>query len=228
VTMTTGTVQLTSADMIADWTPTDQGWQIAFRPATNASVSTKSLSIAPGTATALYLEATPQVPEATNAVSLVWQGVTNLVARWEFGGTAAAGEVAVVNASLAEDNPFYSVSFYHELYYRGQATSVQNLRVTASQPCRIEIADASTGQILAIDAHGNGSFNDSGDVLTTDADRDGYPDFLLSHEHDVASFELFVYPSAGTNSVARQTEITLWHQEAGGWMADAVDVLRTR
>jgi len=227
-TMATGTVLTTSAGLKADWTPTDQGWQIAFRQATNASVSAKSLSIAPGTATALYLEATPAASAATNTISLMWQGGTNLEARWDFGVNAAAGEVAVVNASLAEDNPFYSVGFYHELYYRGQAPTVQNLRVTASQPCRIEIADASTGQILAIDASGNGAFDDSGDVLTADADRDGYPDFLLNRDRDVTSFELIVYPSIGTNSVSHEIEITLWHREAGAWVADVVDVLRTR
>jgi len=228
VGMATGAVQLIASGLMADWTPTDEGWRITFRQGTNSVASTKSLSIAPGTATALYLEATPQAPEATNAISVVWQDATNLTARWEFGATAAAGEIAVVNASLAEDNPFYSVSFYHELYHRGQAPTVQNLRVTANPPCRIEMTDAATGQILAIDANGNGTFGGSGDVLSIDSDRDGYPDFLLSPAHDAASFELIVYPATGSSSVSRETEITLWHREAGEWVADAVDVLRTR
>jgi tetratricopeptide (TPR) repeat protein len=225
--ITTGSVRLTSLGLNAAWAPTDQGWKITFSKATNMSVSTKFLSIVPGTATALYLEATPQAPEATNTVSVLWQGVTNLEARWEFGATAEVREVAVVNASLAEGNPFYLVTFYHELYYRGQGRTIQNLRVTASQPCRIEIADASTGQILAIDANGNGTFGDSGDVLTVDADRDGFPDFMLNPNRDLASFELIVYPASGPSSLSRETEITLWHRELGGWVADAVDILRT-
>ena len=151
---------------------------------------------------------------------------TNLEARWEFGTTTTARETAVVNASLAEDNPFYSVTFYHELYYRGPGTSLQNLRVTASRSCRIEITDAWTGELLAIDANGDGDFDGSGDVLFADADADGYPDFKLGPGRDVAAFELLVYPAAGPIPASHELEITLWHREAGVWIADAVDVLR--
>jgi tetratricopeptide (TPR) repeat protein len=224
----TGTVRLSSTGLVGDWAPTDQGWKIVLRPQTNATDMTKSLSIAPGTATALFLEAAPASLETTSLVTVAWLGSTNLEARWEFGASTTAREVAVVNASLSEDNPFYSVTFYHELYYRGQTSTLQNLRMTSSQPCRIEIADASTGQLLAIDATGDGKFDGSGDVLAVDADGDGYPDFNLGPDHDVAPLELLAYPSAGTNSASRDVEITLWHREASGWVADAVDVLRMR
>ena len=176
----------------------------------------------------LYLEAPPAFAETTNAITLGWRGDASAEARWTFGVAADAREVAVVNASLARENPFYSVGFYHELYFRGRTQTLQDLRVTASQSCRVEIVDALTMNFLAVDANGDGDFEDAGDVLYADANADGYPDFKLTTERDLAAFELRVYPLVRNNSAPQELEVTLWRREAGGWTTDAVDVLQMR
>jgi tetratricopeptide (TPR) repeat protein len=219
-----GTVQLVSAGWQGDWTPTDQGWNIALKPDPVVTHTTSNLTLAPGV-TMLYLEA-PLTLSSTGAVNIIWRGGATAAAQWQFGAITDSREVAIVNASLAAENPFYSVVFYHELFYRGQTNTLQNLRVTASQPCRIEIVDTQANQFLAIDANGNGDFKDAGDVLYADADADGYPDFALSPEHDVACFELRVYPLEGSIPASGKIEITLWRRDGGTWIADAMDVLK--
>jgi tetratricopeptide (TPR) repeat protein len=227
-TTATGLVRLASAGWRGEWTPTDQGWKITLTPDRSATAAVKPLSLAPGTAAALFFEAPTATPDTTNGVTVTWQGDTIVQAQWQFGAIADQRAVAIVNASLAEENPFYSVVFYHELFYRGQTQRVENLRVTASQPCRVELLDVSAGKLLAVDASGDGDFEDAGDVLGVDTDGDGYPDFVLSPEQDVARFELLAYPTMRTNSVPKEIEITLWRRESGAWVDDAVDVLRTQ
>jgi hypothetical protein len=223
-----GILRLDAGNLQGQWDQTEQGFKIILRPGVRAASSTSlPLSLTPNTAAILYMEAVPDSSTGTNVVSLSWSGGGTVRGDWHFGAVPDSREVALVNASLAEENPFYSVAFYHELYYRGTNQILQNVKVSANQLCRVELVDTLSARLLAIDANGDGDFEDAGDVLYADADADHHPEFALSPERDVACFELRVYPSVATTKATREEiELILWRSEAGAWVAEAVDVLR--
>jgi tetratricopeptide (TPR) repeat protein len=221
-----GSVKLVSADTRYEWTPTDQGWNVELSHGTVGQAgATKELTIPPGSASALYFEALPSNSGATNRLSIAWQGESRAEALWEFSASPDSRTVAIINASTVAENPFYAVPFYHELYFRGTGQGLRNLRVKASEPCRVEILDVATDKLLAIDATGDGDFDGPGDVLYGDKGGNGFPDFVLDKERDVIGFELLVYPESGTGRRASQIEISLLVEENGDWVEQAVDRL---
>jgi tetratricopeptide (TPR) repeat protein len=221
-----GIVKLAPADLKYEWTPTDQGWKIKLNETTNESSSAKKqLTIGPGNAAALYFEALPLTSGATNRVSVTWQGDTAAEAAWQFSASVDSRTVAIVDASLAAENPFHAVPFYHEIYFRGTASELRNFRVKTSEPCRVEFLDPATDKLLAIDATGDGSFDGAGDVLYMDRDGDRFPDFAVSESNDAASLELLVYPASQGERRQRQIEIRLFVEENSDWTEQAIDTL---
>ena len=221
-----GRVKLVSAHTRYEWTPTDQGWTVELSHGTGEEPgATRDLTIPPGSASALYFEALPSTSGATNRLSITWQGESRAQSVWEFSASPDSHVVAVVNASLAADNPFYAVPFYHEVYFRGANQELRNFRVKTSEPCRVEILDVATDKLLAIDATGDGNFDGPGDVLYADEDGNGFPEFLLGRDHDAISFELLVYPAMRINGAASRIGISVLVEEDGNWVEQAGDVL---
>lgn len=224
-----GSIKLVSADTRYEWTPTDQGWNVELSHGTGGKAgATRELTIPPGGASALYFGALPSTSGATNRLSITWQGESNAQSVWEFSASPDSHVVAIVNASLAADNPFYAVPFYHEIYFRGSGQELRNLRVKTSEPCRVEVLDVVTDKLLAIDATGDGNFDGPGDVLYADEDGNGFPEFVLGQDRDAVSFELLVYPASRTNRNASQIEISLLVEENGNWVEQAADRLMMR
>jgi tetratricopeptide (TPR) repeat protein len=224
-----GHVKLVSLDTRYQWTATDQGWNVGLSHGTaDEGSATKELTILPGSASALYFEALPSTSGTTNRLSITWQGQSTAEATWEFSASPDPRTLAIVNASLAADNPFYAVPFYHEMYFRGANQELHNFRVKTSEPCRVEVLDAATDKLLAIDADGDGNFDGPGDVLYVDEDGNGFPDFALSKERDLATFELLVYSAPRTTHGQGEIEIRLLIEENNVWVEQAIDRLMVK
>lgn len=134
-----------------------------------------------------------------------------------------AASTAIIDAQELEDNPFYLVSAFHHLANAtpGQPQTVA-LRAIASQPTRVEAYDA-FGALLFIDAQGNGSFTDPGDVLATPHISGNAP--LITVESAARVIELRYQPLADQN-----TAIDIQLQRAPNapelqWSTDAIDRL---
>ena len=68
---------------------------------------------------------------------------------------------STIHQHFAQQNPFFSVALYHEI----GAEEGGGFRVRASAPCRVEVYDAESLALLAVDADGDGSFRGVGDLL---------------------------------------------------------------
>lgn len=85
-------------------------------------------------------------------------------ASWEVSWDAAASRSVVLDASRLEANPFHSVPLFHELAIPvGEADGIA-FRLRSPVPLRFEYLDANTHELVAIDANGNGDFNEAGDL----------------------------------------------------------------
>jgi tetratricopeptide (TPR) repeat protein len=137
-------------------------------------------------------------------------------------------DVAVTNASLASRNPFYALRLHHALSRRGgEEGDPVDFRVKASQPVRIELLHAATGDLIAVDARGDGELKDAGDMIISDANRNGIADLAIPTRGPV-EFAVLVYPLPDAKPQATKEDIVLDVQikDATGWQSAAKDILK--
>jgi tetratricopeptide (TPR) repeat protein len=142
---------------------------------------------------------------------------------WRFSQGRDPNDLAVIDANLALENPFYSVPLHHYVVRpNADAGTSQNLRVITSAPCRVELVEAATGKVLAVDATGDGDFKGVGDVIFADGNLDGSPDLRLDKNQRVAEVEIQVYPLSANTEVGVNLEL---QKSDGTWVLSATDRL---
>lgn len=106
----------------------------------------------------------------------------SLQARWSYAPPGDRNEQrSVVDAGVYVDNPFYSVPIYHLIQSQIPLSRPIDLKVMASQAARIE-AYNERNELVFVDHNGNGSLNDPGDILASDANADGHGDLMVDRE----------------------------------------------
>jgi tetratricopeptide (TPR) repeat protein len=222
-TPVTGRLRVASARLLR-W-DADQGlaeFEIVPHAAPEAGVE---LTVSASDQVVIFLNAA-SLPKGSDGLepTLTWLSASGeKTSRWQLGQDVPSS-YAVINANALRLNPFYAVPIYHEIVSRQGAATTCNLRIKGSSACRIELFDPETGEMIAADANGNGSFRDPGDLLFRDEDSDGFPDLRLEKTHVPRPIELLVFPveAAGT----KVEEITLsFELRDPDWTVYAVDKL---
>lgn len=108
--------------------------------------------------------------EISKSVFLEWieNGENAGQCEWIIGTADKESDGAVIDAAEYSDDPFFLIPVHHHL--QSKSKDPVNLRVVASQPCRVEMYDEA-GALQMVDAEGNGSLADSADWLGMDRDR---------------------------------------------------------
>ncbi|HBR93493.1 MAG TPA: hypothetical protein DEA90_04950, partial [Opitutae bacterium] len=144
-------------------------------------------------------------------------------ATFQFHESGDANENAVINAAYLEGNPFYMVSVFHLLQRSEQSSATSlDLRIRASSPARIE-AYSGDGELIFIDADGDGTFTSPGDILRSDTDSDGHPNVPFLTDSDSSSLELMILPES--LPVNGMLDIHIESQSDQGWRSDSVDTI---
>lgn len=110
---------------------------------------------------------------------------------WDVSWTASASRSVVLDASHIEADPFRSITLFHELAVPLEETVGIAFRLRSPVPLRFEYVNASGQEPVAIDANGNGDFNDPGD-------------FHIRGSNGVTAA---IFPTAGTKSVTAEVRI---------------------
>lgn len=169
------------------------------------------------------------VPSAAEKISVNWQPATGKEqkAEWTISLDPSDGaDVAVTNASLAGKNAFYAVRLHHALSRRsGPGTAPVDFRIVASQPVRIEILSTETGELLGVDANGDGKLDGKGDLNLTDTNHNSHPDLPCPTGRNT-EVAVLIYPL--TDSKTSSTELALDVQILNGetWETAARDLLK--
>lgn len=127
-------------------------------------------------------------------VTLKWMHSEHptVTAAWTYSSSETAVRKSFINASSVKDNPFYLVPIFHTL----QRASIYNdeandFRLVASSPIRVEVYASDTGELLCIDANGDGDLMDSGDQLFKDSDHDGHADITFDTNSETVAIEVY-------------------------------------
>ena len=132
-------------------------------------------------------------------MEVVWQGEGAAVkSLGTFYFSKGLPTSSVVNVGVFHLHAGWCIPLYHEIYHRGNQVHLQNLQVTASAGCRLELFDHDTKRMLAVDADGDGYYRSPGDQVLDDADHDGWPDLAIGDE--ARSIEIYAWPLGNTGS----------------------------
>ncbi|MES2708691.1 MAG: hypothetical protein V4726_19000 [Verrucomicrobiota bacterium] len=178
----------------------------------------RALRLLPGQQMPIFVERGPNGGEEKVAVE--WSdGKQTRTASGEFYFENGLPAASVVNVGEFRLQAGWSVPLYHEIYYRGSRVHTENLRVTASAPCRLEIFDYDTGRLLAVDADGDGAFQTPGDRLLEDMDGDSMPDLQVGDR--ARAVEIFAWPAGPVGDGITITAGLRDPAASGAWREDA-------
>jgi hypothetical protein len=221
-----------SATQGAVWSWHSDGAQmhLILRPDVKPRASQQRVRLLPGQKLKVFLDYRFQKEAAnfSDTLSLSWSdgnGHQDALANVEF-RTGAAPRSQVINANRAGQRAGWPVPFYHEIYYRGANRQIENILATTSSAARVEIYNEDTGELLAIDAEGNGDFRGPQDFLDAKQDRDGdgRPDLVVSPQNPVGSLEVYVFPAASTSASTRLSlSLADYSTSAPQWRRDIVN-----
>lgn len=226
----TGQIQIAGPGAFSqDWDAEAGILTIKVSPANQPSQAiSESVTIQPEEQLLIYLD-TVSGDAGVQAFSVQWLSKPEDSADWQLEilppSTDDARPIQVVNASRAAISPFHAIPFYHELYVRQSDRQFLDFRVRCSAPTRLEIRDPDTLALLAVDATGNGSFQDKGDVLTVDHNGNTFPDFDVARDQEVVTFEIHVFPVEAPNDDGSPVTIDVEILEGEKWVVEAQDWL---
>jgi hypothetical protein len=144
----------------------------------------------------IFIESSQVRDATTREFSFAWDrpGVAGQTSHWSFSAADSESELTIVNANLIRENPFYLVPLYHAIRARDLSTALRDFRVRCSIPCYVEMIDAATDRLIAVDRRGDGSFREPGDIVYQDENRDLHPDHRFTEAGEVFGMELRVFP----------------------------------
>ena len=147
---------------------------------------------------------------------------------WDVSWDAAASRSVVLDASRLEANPFRSVALFHELAVPlGEDLGIA-FRLRSSVPLRFEYLTADTHELVAIDANGNGDFNDAGDLHVRGPDGVTAAIYPIAAGTRTLTAEIRIFSPDGLPLLATGGPLVLEAEvhRNGRWTKEAEDTLQ--
>jgi hypothetical protein len=127
-----------------------------------------------------------------------------------------------ISAHLIRDNPFFASPVFHIL--QGTDAGEENIafRLVASAPCRIEAYDKK-GELIFVDANGDGRLDGRGDLLPYEPVGDGVARVHLTEGETAQLIEIRYFPQE--SSFNEPIEIRIERYVSGVWQMQAIDII---
>jgi tetratricopeptide (TPR) repeat protein len=177
----------------------------------------------------VFLEAEVAEAGTDETAEIRWlpQGGKPQTAEWRYRATEERAGITVVNANLAELNPFYYVPLYHAIRKRDAAARVFDFSVVCSAPCHVEIVDVTSGEVMAVDRQGDGSFDGEGDFAFQDSNGNLFPDHAFAGGETLFGIEIRVYPAGGADAAKTgDIAVTVMGASGGQWQELSENILK--
>lgn len=215
---------------VSSWNTAEGVTRIIFRPHEDPVETIKKVHLLPGETLKIFVDYRFAGGDEAykDTVEIIWtEALTTQTASAQFHFMpGAVPQSQITNASRHVHDGGWPTPFYHELYYRGGALQPEYFRAIPSTPARLEIYNEDNGQLMAVDADGDGRFDGTGDFLDHSSPGAGpqWPRLIVGPNNPVGSMEIYVFPLPGTNL---QNKVTLsladYSSTPATWREDSVD-----
>lgn len=133
------------------------------------------------------------------------------------------GEIrSFISAHLVRDNPYFASPVFHILQGTDTGEESIAIRLVASAPCRIEAYDEN-GELLFVDASGDGRLDGRGDLLPRDSIGDGVARVHLNKGETAKLIEIRYFPQERNSD--EPIEIRIERLVSGEWKTQAMDII---
>ena len=155
-------------------------------------------------------------------VYLQWESESSeaLNAYWLIEHDSEPGDLAITNSNLTWSNPYLSIPLYHNIVNRTEDVVITDFAVKSTIPCRVELYDASTGELLGIDNRADSNFESQEDVLIVDQNSSNYPDMEIG---SIGTLLLQVFPIEEANEDIEEFTLDLKLKIGAEWIGTAQD-----
>lgn len=144
-----------------------------------------------------------------------------LLNEWQIINDEDESTVSVVDAAGLKLSPFYLIPVYHHLSSSDAMGAFTQMRAIASEPTRIECT-LQDGTLLFVDAEGNGSFRDAGDIIASERLVDLFPVLNTNDQNGVIIFRYWPVSACKSGKVEVRLE-TKTLQSGEEWETDSID-----
>ncbi len=228
-----GTLQLEGPIIDSQWDADSGRWLLDLEAGKrDRNLESPAFECLPGESVMVRLRHQASNEQELADLSLTWHAdgktvpLGNDVSTWEFGGFETdTVKVTAGTSNTVRRNAFYAVPVPQIIQWREEGPGRRNVRLKATAPCRLEVVDEA-GELLAIDANGNGSHDDPGDLLIRDQDANGDLDVERPSDDSPRSTVLIyhAYPNA---EISEPIELhLLLLSESGEWETASVSLLQ--
>ena len=184
-----------------------------------------------GEESVLIVSMAPAADRDNAGVTVAWQNdgqEAGPQSAWQVTWTDSSKGSILLDAASLEANPFRSVALYHELSVPvGESTGIP-FRLRSPIPLRLEYLDSGTGEIIAVDANGNGDFTEAGDIYIRTAHGTSSAVYPVVPGKPILTAEIRIFAPDGlpllTIGATRVLEAEVFRN--GSWVKEAEDTLR--
>lgn len=218
-----GTIKVNAGVLTESWNHETLTWSV--RMGDGGRVGSLEIELQPDQQVLLDFDY-PKVPENFQSETKIqWTTPkTTKEAIWKVTGGADASQISVVNASLAEGNPFFATTIPQDILVR-DAQPLVGFRLRAERSIRIEYYHGETRELLAIDADGNGAFTDAGDSILTRSRAGGGPCFAEVLAGTRIPLEFLVYPEEEGHNSGKPIRLWLELWDGTNWEPYSENIL---
>ncbi len=200
---------------------------IAGKPVTTTHLST---TIPGGGESKIIVTVAPAPGITEESIQVSWHpaaGEASPASSWDVSWQPDTTGRIVLDASLLETNPFRSVSLFHELASPiGEDVGIP-FRLRSPVPLRLEYYDVTSGELLAIDANGNGDFTESGDLHSSGPAGLACAIAPVRPDQSTSTLEIRIFAPSGeplaiTPALMLESEV----HRGGKWIKEAESTLQ--
>ncbi|MBN2685936.1 MAG: hypothetical protein JXR40_11705 [Pontiellaceae bacterium] len=223
-----GTLLLSGTIEQTAWVKEQEWLMLSTSPLYENAESSLSITLSPGKTCVIDMTGVPLENGAGGTVNCQWipedTAEASAFSEWNYEAAQTEKRTAIIDAHEFIDNPYYLIPINHMLQrIESDQPQAVDFSVSASSPMRIESYDSVSGQLLAVDANGDGDFLDAGDLVVGDTNQNNWPDLFLKENEKRASLVMYVKPLA---PITQEIELTISIQIDGEWQTDATDVIK--
>jgi tetratricopeptide (TPR) repeat protein len=207
------------------------GTHVRFVAGKPAAMLHLARTLAAGNELSIAVALDPDAGATAAKVSVAWKNPgqpAGPVSTWSVSWDPSAKGSIVLDASSLVADPFHFVSLFHELSVPMDEIDGLPFRLRSPVPIRLEYYDASSQELLAIDANGDGDFNGSGDLHGQAADGTAAAIAPLPAHRKATTVEVHIFATDGLPLFPERNPVTLAAEvyRDGKWSGEAEDVLR--
>lgn len=184
-----------------------------------------SLTLAGGTFIAIPVTLPPH-QNGSAQFTLTWTPKTGspVTSTWHNSWGPKISEALVLDSADLSATPFIGVPIIHHVGFPKGNSQARSIRLKGPTPLRVEYRDPATGDLLAVDANGNGSFDEEGEFALSTTDQTA-PEVTPQEDSRIGTVEIWLYPIPDhpwEKDMALQIEL----HDGTKWAEFATDLLK--